>query len=95
MSKLNLASKIGRNMDVVSTQIDNDLVMMKPDDTLFFGVNTVGTTLWTLLENNTLPLSTLCDMIHDDYDVDKTQCINDVTAFVEAMVAENLLFVVQ
>ena len=95
MNKLSPTSKISRNIDVVSTQIDNDLVMMKPDDNLFFGVNTVGTSIWTLLENNTLPLGTLCEMIHKDYDVDATQCVHDVTAFVEAMIAEKLLFVVQ
>ena len=95
MNKLSPTSIISRNTDVVSTQIDNDLVMMKPDDNLFFGVNTVGTSLWVLLENNTLPLGTLCEMIHKDYDVDAAQCVSDVTAFVESMIAENLLFVVQ
>ena len=32
MNKLSPTSKISRNIDVVITQIVNDLVMMKPDD---------------------------------------------------------------
>ena len=93
MNKLALTSKISRNPDVAFTQIDGDLVMMGPKDSLFYGVNAVGTAIWSLLEFKTLALSDICELIQHDYAVTETQCIEDSMQFVDAMVEQNMLVI--
>lgn len=91
MNKLVLTSKISRNPDVAFTQIDDDLVIMGPEDSLFYGVNAVGTKIWTLLEFNTLTLNEICEQIQHDFAVTEAQCIEDSMQFVNAMVEQNML----
>lgn len=91
--KLDLTSKISRNPDVAFTQIDDDLVMMGPEDNLFYGVNAVGTDIWSLLEFKNLSLNELFEHVQDVYAVTKAQCIEDITQFVGAMVEKNMLVI--
>jgi hypothetical protein len=91
MNKLTLTSKLSRNPDVAFTQIDDDLVMMGPDDNLFYGVNATGTKIWSLLEFKVLSLNEICEGIQQDYDVPEAQCIDDAMQFVQAMVEQNML----
>lgn len=91
MNKLDLSQQISRNPDVGFTQIDDDLVMMGPNDNLFYGVNAMGTKIWSLLECNSLSLSEICEVIQRDYDVHEQQCIDDVTRFVEEMMTHHMV----
>lgn len=93
MNKLSLTSKISRNPDVAFTQIDDDLVMMSPTDSLFYGVNAMGSNIWSLLEFNTLALSEICELIQRDYEVTEAQCVEDSMQFVEAMIKQNMLVI--
>lgn len=93
MSNLTLTSKISRNPDVSYTQIDNDLVMMGPNDDLFYGVNDTGTKIWSLLEFNDLTFGEINEHIQQGYEVAEVDCLKDLTQFVESMVAQNMLIV--
>lgn len=90
---LNLTSKISRSPDVAFTQIDDDLVMMGSEDGLFYGVNSVGTEIWSLLEFKTLSLSDICSEIQQNYDVTEEQCLEDSKQFITAMVEKKMLIV--
>lgn len=94
MSNITLTSKISRNPDVSYTQIDNDLVMMGPKDDLFYGVNDTGTKIWSLLEFNDLTFGAIHERIQQEYEVTEAACLEDLTQFVEAMVAQNMLVVI-
>lgn len=90
---ISINSTISRNPDVAYTQIDDDLVMMGPEDSLFYGVNPVGTQIWSLLESNTLSLREICEHIQQDYAVEQSTCIEDITLFIEAMAAQNMVVI--
>lgn len=90
---IDLSSKISRNPDVAFTQIDDDLVMMGPEDSMFYGVNAVGTAIWSLLEFNTLSLGEVCAHIQQGYEVTEVRCVEDSMRFVEAMVDQNMLVI--
>lgn len=91
MYKLDLNQHVSRNPEVAFTQIDDDLVMMDPNDSLFYGVNAMGNKIWSLLAFKTLSLSDICELIQRDYDVSEEQCVEDVKRFVEEMVEQNML----
>lgn len=93
MNQLTLNSELSRSPDVAFTQIDDDIVMMGPKDSLFYGVNSVGTAIWSLLESKTLTLKDICKQIQQDYEVTETQCVEDITRFVESMVEQHMLVI--
>ena len=90
---ISLNSTISRNPDVAFTQIDDDLVMMGPEDNLFYGVNPVGTKIWSLLEFDTLSVSDICEHIQQDYAVTGPTCIEDTMHFIQAMAAQNMVVI--
>ena len=95
MNKFSSTNIISRNPDVAYAQIDNDLVMMGPKDDLFYGINPTGTVIWSLLEFNSLPFSTICESILQNYDVTETVCIEDTAQFIQAMIDQNMLVVLE
>ena len=93
MHKLELTSHISQNPDIEFTQIDDDLVMMGPKDSLFYGVNSVGTAIWSLLEFKGLSFSEICEQIQHNYEVTEAQCVEDIKNFIHAMVDQNMLVI--
>ena len=88
-------SKITANQQVAFTEIDDDVVMMGPDNGLFYGTNCVGAEIWNLLQSNVLSLSAICNQIQQIYDVEESQCATDVKQFVEDLMAQGMLIVTE
>lgn len=95
MNKVNLTSIVSRNPHVVYTQIDSDLVMLDPKDQLFYGVNSIGAELWSLLEKRSLSVTEICSHVEMHYDVPETQYVGDVLSFIESMVKQNMLLLAE
>lgn len=93
MNTLSKTCVISINPDVVCTEVDQQLIMLEPSNTVFCDVNPMGATLWGLLEDKALSLDALCHHIHQHYEVTQTQCAEDVRQFIHEMVALNLLHV--
>ena len=93
MNTLSKTCIISRNPEVAYTQIDQQLVMLEPENAVFCDVNPIGHVLWSLLESNPLSLEALCNHIHQHYEVTAAQCAEDVTQFINEMVALHLLMV--
>ena len=91
MNRLELTSMISRNPDVAYTQIDQEMVMLEPENVVFCTVNPMGTVVWRLLESTALSLTALFKHIHQHYAVAEKECIDDVTQYINEMVALNLL----
>ena len=72
MQKLSQMTTVSRNPEVAFTQIDSDLVLMGPKDQLFYGINAVGTDLWSLLEHKPMSVGNLCAYIMQNYEVETT-----------------------
>lgn len=93
MNTLSKTCIISRNIEVAYTQIDQEMVMLEPEKAVFCNVNPIGSVLWSLLENSALSLETLCNHVHQHYEVTEAQCAEDVKQFIIEMVALNLLMV--
>lgn len=91
MHKLKLTSKISRNEQVNYIEIDDEIVLMNENNDQFYAINTIGSELWSLLENSSLTLCELCERIQENYEISETTCINDVTLFIESLLDKNML----
>lgn len=84
-------STITVNPNVAYTQMDDDMVMMIPGNSSFYGVNAVGVTIWTLLQKGPYVLSDIYDYILQEYDIDKAQCVVDVNQFINDLMKQGMV----
>jgi len=82
---------IAINEDVVFTQIDEDIVMMDPNDGAYHGLNTVGAELWNLLDSKPMNLVDMVIYLQETYELDEATATTDVNHFIEAMLKQDFL----
>ena len=92
--KVDLSNKITRNPSLAFTQIDDDLIVMRPEDSVFYGINAVGAEIWSWLDFQPLSLSEICEKVTVKYDVEPDLCADDVITFTESMLEHNIFMVV-
>lgn len=66
-----------RNKEIISGQIQDEIVMMDIESGEYYNLNPVATRIWELLENE-LTIDELCQILLKEYDVDEKQCKTDV-----------------
>lgn len=73
--------------------VDGEVVMMSISAGAYFGLNSVGTEIWSMLQEP-LTVSAICDRLHSQYEVDRETVTREVSRFAEEMLARGLLRVV-
>ncbi len=77
----------------VATEIDNVVVMMSVEQGKYYGLDSVGSRAWNLLEQPRR-VTDVCAIIQDECAVDRETCERDIVEFINRLVAANLLKVV-
>lgn len=68
----------------VSGLLDDELVMMDIEKGKYFALNMVATRIWNVLENPHT-ISSICEKMLDEYEVEPDECKRDVTALLKEM----------
>lgn len=79
-----------RNADILTANVDNEVVMMGVQAGSYYGIGGTGTMIWELLAEPK-SLDELIDRIAADYDVAREQCASDISTFVKKLLALNLI----
>lgn len=74
----------------ISTDLDGEAVILDTDASEYYGLNEVGTRIWTLLQEPRT-FEELVDALLEEYDVDRDQCEEDVSELLEQMMEKDLL----
>ena len=85
---VDLETIIARSNEVVSTEIDGEVVMMSIEQGNYSGLDGIGSEIWRLLENP-LRVSDICDQMMARYDVDRATCEKDVLAFLNDLASDD------
>lgn len=91
MDSLHLTSLITRNPAAAFTQVNNELIIMSPDDHVYYRVNEVGAVIWSLLESGEWTLNTIAEHIQQHYKIEKERAVQGVTAFIETMLSKKII----
>jgi hypothetical protein len=91
MERLTLTSKFMVNPDVVYTNIENDIVMMLPEDGSYYSINEIGTEIWNLLSAKPSSLEALCRYVQEHYEVTEEQSIVDISTFLNTMLEQKIV----
>lgn len=93
MKAVTLHSQVVRSDDFITSTIESDLVMMSLEKGAYYSLDTIGSHIW---ENIAEPITvdTLCQKLTDQFEVDAGQCQTDVLDFLNDLLKENMVHVV-
>ncbi len=83
---------ISRAESVVSTEIDDETVILDIASGVYSGLDQVGTTIWDMLEEP-VPFCNIVKGVLAIYDVPEQECINDLIKFLIRLSEINLIVV--
>ncbi|MDO4803610.1 MAG: lasso peptide biosynthesis PqqD family chaperone [Lachnospiraceae bacterium] len=84
--------KYKRRPDVISADMDGEVVMMDIMSGKYYNLGTTGGAIWGLLETPKT-IDELVDELTSKYDVDRETCAGQVGAFLESGVGKGLFSV--
>lgn len=90
MPTLSLDTVVARSEEPLTAEVDQELVMLDPRDSRYYGLDPIGRRIWELLERPR-PVDELCAALQDEFDVPPETCRSDVFAFLEQLSDARLL----
>jgi hypothetical protein len=91
MSELNLTSTISKRAELLSSEIDGEVVMMNIETGRYIGMNPVGSEVWKILEQGPSSIHRICKELLLNFKVDQSTCEQEVLSFCTQMLKENLI----
>ena len=92
MKELSLSSTVAQNRETLSSAIDDELVLLSIINNKYYGMDSVGNSIWTLL-SKPIMVSDMISALTKEYDISVTECEKDVFSFLNELQSENLIVV--
>ncbi len=90
--KLTNETILQRNPEIISSKIDDEVVMMSIEEGKYFGLDPIGSIIWELLEQPQ-SLADIIPQLQKDFDVEEDQCQEDCSKFILDMLNKNTLII--
>ena len=81
---------VKRNPELVHSDMDGETVMMSIEQSEYYGLDSVGTRIWNLIEEE-MSVSDICTSLVSEYEVEKQQCQQDVIHFLQDMIEQKTI----
>jgi len=88
--RISLDDVVTVSPDVVSREVAGELVLLDLESATYFGLNEVGSRVWSVLSELGSP-RLVCDAVARDYAVPRAQLERDVLALVQELRAKGLV----
>lgn len=81
---------VAKSPEPIAVEVDRTVVMMSLAQGMYYGLEGPGPRIWALLEE---PRSAagLAELLCEEFDVDRTTCLQDVCEFLEALEEAQLI----
>lgn len=83
-------STIKRSEGIVQAEIDGETVMMSIENGAYYGLDVVASRIWELVETPK-SVEALCEQLQEEYEVEESQCQEDVFKFLNDMIEHNVI----
>lgn len=90
MALLSARSIVVASKEQVSCPLGDEAAILNLSNTIYYGLNPVGTRVWDLLQKPKT-IEQLRDTLVDEYDVESERCERDLLELLEKMSAEGLI----
>ena len=78
MSIYNMNTKWQVSQKVLSSKIDEEVILMSFEADSYFGIDPVGSRVWELLSKQPASIQELVQILVEEYEVDEETCRKDV-----------------
>ena len=79
------------NPEVLSSKIDEEVILMSIEADSYFGLEPVGSLVWEMLAKQPASVSELVVQLMEEYDVQEDTCREDVLQFINDMSEKKLI----
>jgi hypothetical protein len=90
---IELHSVVVRTADLLSTPVDDEIVILNPERDNYVGLDAIGRSVWDLIEQPS-EVAALCRTLGEEFDGTAEQIEIDVLAFLSEMADEGIVRVV-
>lgn len=87
---LSVASIVGATRQQVSCMLEDEAAILNLKNTVYYGLNPVGTRVWNLVQQST-SVREIRDKLLEEYDVETEQCERDLLDLLERMREQGLI----
>lgn len=87
---IQLQSTVKRSPEPVSSEIDDELVILSIERGRYYGTELVGQRIWQLLAAP-IRVDSLCDTLMAEFEVERDICEQEVLAFLDQLRREGLI----
>jgi len=79
------------NQEVLSSKIDDEVILMSIAADSYFGLDSVGSRIWEILSQEAVSVDGLIAILMEEYEVEESECREDVVHFIENMSSRKLI----
>ena len=87
---VSLTSTVCRSEELLTAEIDNELVLMAVQVGNYYGLDVIAADIWRRLENP-VAVAKLCEELVNEYDADSETINRDVLTLLEKLEKESLI----
>lgn len=91
MNNINLSSRISKKVDLLSSEIDGEVVMMNIETGRYIGMNKVGSEIWKIIDEGQTSIASICEKLLQIFKIDKSTCEQEALSFCSQLFKENLI----
>ena len=84
---------ISRRREVVSSDIDGEVVMMSIEKGNYYGLDLIASRIWELMEKR-IKVADLIGALTEEYEVTREDCEKDLMPFLNDLLAQKLIEIV-
>ncbi len=89
---INETSHVKRDPSLLSSSVDDDLILFSADQGMYYGTQAVGSRIWALIEDE-VSVAEVCDRLLEEFSVDRVTCKREVLHFIEQLAEEGMVTV--
>ena len=89
---LTTRAKLSRNIEIITNEIDDEILMMSIEDGKYYGLNPVGSEIWKLIEEPKT-IEEIIPALMDIFDIVEESCRKESLDFIESMIKNNIILI--
>tara|TARA_B100001964_G_C13906373_1_gene453877 strand:+ start:75 stop:362 length:288 start_codon:yes stop_codon:yes gene_type:complete len=87
---ITLENTVSSKKNLVTSSIDNEIVMMSVERGSYYTLNGMGSKIWHLIKKPTI-VKNICAVLSSEYDIEHSLCQKEVLSFLNDMEKNELL----
>jgi hypothetical protein len=79
-----------QNKEIIQSKIGDEVVMLDMDSGYYFGLNSVASVIWALMENE-ISFDLLIDALMTKFEVERSVCESDTQELIDQMLEKKII----